>query len=78
MKNKNKEDVQDTNNVEQGILKRRTLKEIIAPSGIDFTNIDHLEIISNTKRYARSFLFQLYQECVLFLNFLETCIFLEI
>ncbi len=55
MKNKNKEDVQDTNNVEQGILKRRTLKEIIAPSGIDFTNIDHLEIISNTKRYARSF-----------------------
>ena len=27
MKNKNKEDVQDTNNVEQGILKRRTLNE---------------------------------------------------
>lgn len=55
MKKKNKENVQDTNNVEQEILKRRTLKEIIAPSGIDFTNIDHLEIISNTKRYARSF-----------------------
>lgn len=55
MKKKNKEDVPDTNNVEQGILKRKTLKEIIAPSGIDFTNIDHLEIISNTKRYARSF-----------------------
>ena len=55
MKKKNKEDVPDTNNVEQGILKRKTLKEIIAPSGIDFTNIDHLEIISNTTRYARSF-----------------------
>ena len=36
-------------------LKRKTLKEIIAPSGIDASNIDHLEIISNTKRYARSF-----------------------
>ena len=36
-------------------LKRKTLKEIIAPSGIDASNIDHLEIISNAKRYARSF-----------------------
>ncbi len=38
-----------------GILKRKTIKELIAPSGIDVSNIDHLEIISNTKRYARSF-----------------------
>lgn len=37
------------------ILKRKTIKELIAPSGIDASNIDHLEIISNTKRYARSF-----------------------
>lgn len=37
------------------ILKRKTVKELIAPSGIDASNIDHLEIISNTKRYARSF-----------------------
>ena len=36
-------------------LKRQTLKELIAPSGIDASNIDHLEIISNVKRYARSF-----------------------
>ena len=36
-------------------LKRKKLKEIIAPSGIDASNIDHLEIISNAKRYARSF-----------------------
>ena len=40
---------------ESKILKRKTLKEIIAPSGIDASNIDHLEIISNAKRYARSF-----------------------
>ena len=36
-------------------LKKRTIKELIAPSGIDASNIDHLEIISNVKRYARSF-----------------------
>jgi len=40
---------------ETRFLKRRTLKEIIAPAGIDASNIDHLEIISNAKRYARSF-----------------------
>ena len=37
------------------LLKRKTIKEIIAPSGIDASNIDHLEIISGIKRYARSF-----------------------
>ena len=37
------------------ILKRKTIKELIAPSGIDASNIDHLEIISNVTRYARSF-----------------------
>ena len=42
-------------NEEPGILKRRTIKELIAPSGIDASKIDHLEIISNVKRYARSF-----------------------
>ena len=31
------------------------IKELIAPSGIDASNIDHLEIISNVTRYARSF-----------------------
>ncbi len=37
------------------ILKKQTIKELIAPSGIDASNIDHLEIISNVTRYARSF-----------------------
>ena len=40
---------------ENTFLKRKTLKEIIAPSGVDASNIDHLEIISSAKRYARSF-----------------------
>ena len=37
------------------ILKKKTIKELIAPSGIDASNIDHLEIISNVTRFARSF-----------------------
>ncbi len=40
---------------EYQLLKKKSIKELIAPSGIDTSNIDHLEIISNTKRYARSF-----------------------
>ncbi len=40
---------------EYDILRKKTIKELIAPSGIDASNIDHLEIISNTTRYARSF-----------------------
>ena len=40
---------------EYRILKKQTIKELIAPSGIDASNMDHLEIISNVTRYARSF-----------------------
>ena len=40
---------------EMQILRKKSIKELIAPSGIDASNIDHLEIISSTKRYARSF-----------------------
>ena len=44
-----------TNPDEFQILKKKTIKELIAPSGIDASNINHLEIISNVTRYARSF-----------------------
>ena len=44
-----------SNEPEYDILRKKTIKELIAPSGIDASNIDHLEIISNTIRYARSF-----------------------
>ena len=37
------------------ILRKKSIKELIAPSGIDVSNIDHLEIISSVTRYARSF-----------------------
>ena len=49
------ENLENQHKEENRFLKRKTLKEIIAPSGIDASNIDHLEIISNAKRYARSF-----------------------
>ena len=44
-----------TNVNEPEILRQKTVKELIAPSGIDASNIDYLRIISNTTRYARSF-----------------------
>ncbi|MCI8397180.1 MAG: DUF87 domain-containing protein [Clostridia bacterium] len=37
------------------ILQKKTVKDLISPSGIDASNIDHMEIISNAKRFARSF-----------------------
>ena len=37
------------------LLQKKTVKDLIAPAGIDASNIDHMEIISNAKRYARSF-----------------------
>lgn len=40
---------------EPGFLKKKSIKELIAPSGIDASKLDHLEIISTVKRYARSF-----------------------
>lgn len=54
------EDLQAQNSLEPAeqeykVLRKKTIKELIAPSGIDASNIDHLEIISNTTRYARSF-----------------------
>ena len=35
---------------EYEILKKKTVKELIAPSGIDASNIEHLERISHVTR----------------------------
>ena len=55
-KQQEEEDQAQVMNNETLYLKKKSIKELIAPSGIDASNIDHLEIISNVKRYARSFL----------------------
>lgn len=58
-KKRQEEENQLTNNIntvkEPMYLRKKSIKELIAPSGINASNIDHLEIISNVKRYARSF-----------------------
>ena len=40
---------------EYNIFKTKDIKDIIAPSGIDASNLNNLEIISHTNRLARSF-----------------------
>ena len=40
---------------EKGLFKKKTVKGLIAPSGVDVSNIDHIEIISDVTRFARSF-----------------------
>lgn len=55
-KQKIAEEKRQITNVENiKVLRKKTIKELIAPSGIDATKIDHLEIISTVKKYARSF-----------------------
>ena len=56
-KKKNQEEiVPEKNEVQNEILHRTTIKELIAPSGIDVSDLNYLTIISNMKKYARSFL----------------------
>ena len=40
---------------EYNLFKAKNIKDIIAPSGIDASNLNHLEIVSHTNRLARSF-----------------------
>lgn len=37
------------------IIRKKSIKEMIAPTGIDASSLDHLEIISSTNRFARTF-----------------------
>ena len=57
---KNKTDKSNQTNkideeVKKRIIRRKTIKEMIAPTGIDASSLDHLEVISNVNRFARSF-----------------------
>ena len=49
------EEVEEKNEEDYKVLHKKTIKEIIAPAGIDASKLDHMEIISNVTRYARSF-----------------------
>ncbi|MBQ3414153.1 MAG: DUF87 domain-containing protein [Clostridia bacterium] len=52
--NKNKqENIKEQEQVE-GTMKKKTLKDLIAPAGVNASNVNHLEIVSTKTRYARS------------------------
>ena len=52
---KNNENNNINEKANKRVIRRKTIKELIAPTGIDISSLDHLEIISNVNRYARSF-----------------------
>ena len=52
---KNNQEEKINNEINKRIIRRTTIKELIAPTGIDASSLDHLEIISDTNRFARSF-----------------------
>ena len=55
-KQKQKQEIVTENNTkERSLFKPKNIKDIIAPAGIDASNLNHLEIISHTNRLARSF-----------------------
>ena len=51
----NVEQVNIANEEQYNILRKKNVKQLIAPSGIDASNLDYLRIMSSTTRYARSF-----------------------
>ena len=57
MKSSEKQENEIINNQDNkyGFFKSKSIKEIIAPSGIDVRDIGHLKIIANETKYARSF-----------------------
>ena len=71
-------EVLQNDNENMGLLKRKTIKELITPAGIDCSNIDHLEIISNMKRYARSFFISSLPRMCTFPELFRSLYFLEI
>ena len=54
-KKKQEQEEQVVNKPKTNLLKRTTIKELIAPSGIDASSLDHLEIISNVKNMQEVF-----------------------
>ena len=54
--NSKNQTVNNNQNQEKGFLanNQKDIKDLIAPSGIDATSTNHLEIVGNTSRYART------------------------
>lgn len=58
MKKRRKQESQVVKNdiAKQTFLQSTTIKDLIAPSGIDVSNLNYIEIISNMRKFAKSFL----------------------
>ena len=54
-KKKTKEIIDKEEKKQSNLFQSKDIKDLIAPSGIDASNLNHLEIISHTNRLARSF-----------------------
>lgn len=52
---KEQEEMIEENKTTYSLLKSKNIKDLIAPAGIDASNLNHLEIISHTNKLARSF-----------------------
>ena len=55
IKKQEKDNTQLQDKNKSKMFKAASIKDLIAPSGIDASNLNHLEIISHTNRLARSF-----------------------
>ena len=55
IKTKETKKSEQNENQKPKLFQRKNIKDLIAPSGIDASNLNHLEIISHTSRLARSF-----------------------
>ncbi|HOZ55143.1 MAG TPA: DUF87 domain-containing protein [Clostridia bacterium] len=65
---------QVTETAKKGILQKnlKTIKDLIAPAGIDATHINHLEIVSNKTKYARSMVVSTIPRMCTFPSFLRS------
>lgn len=54
-KSKNIQTEKEEDKNEKTLFQKKNIKELIAPSGIDVSNLDHVSIIANQTKYARSF-----------------------
>ena len=71
MRNKKVEEKENKVEAPKGVLGKNAkgIKDLIAPAGIDFSNINHVEIVSTKTRYARSMVVANILECVHSQNF---------
>ncbi len=54
------------------VRNKKTIKDIIAPAGVDATHTNHLEIVSSTTRYARSMIISTMPRMCTFPQFLRS------